>query len=149
MFPKPRDPTQWCHGAWPRHKARSWPFFPIFASDWKPVATGQKGEAHEIPTRFAIDTLSSPRVIAGHSRTKDGVASLAYDPATHDEAQRVTYVRSWPLRGLMDARVKPAHDAECVGSLYRRTKPTMSLTAFMVSAASAWARAEPSARTES
>src|SRR5438309_531273 len=36
-----------------------------------------------------------------------------------------------------------------IGSFYRRTKPTMSLTAFMVSAASAWARAEPSASTES
>jgi hypothetical protein len=41
----------------------------------------------------AIGTLSSPRVVAGHSRTKDGVASLAYDPAIHDEAQRATSVR--------------------------------------------------------
>jgi hypothetical protein len=28
----------------------------------------------------------------------------------------VTSVRFEPLRGLMDARVKPAHDAECVES---------------------------------
>jgi hypothetical protein len=27
-------------------------------------------------------------VIAGHSRPKDGVASLAYDAAIHDDAQR-------------------------------------------------------------
>jgi hypothetical protein len=27
-------------------------------------------------------------VIAGHSRPKDGVASLAYDPAIHDEFQQ-------------------------------------------------------------
>jgi hypothetical protein len=69
-------------------------------------------------------------VMAGHSHPKDGVATLAYvpridtlssprviaglDPAIHDEAQRATSVRSWPLHGLMDARVKPAHDAECV-----------------------------------
>jgi hypothetical protein len=42
-------------------------------------------------------------VIAGHSRPKDGVASLAYDPANpladaHCPPQR-------------DARVKPAHDS--------------------------------------
>ena len=53
-------------------------------------------------------------VIAGHSRTKDGVASLAYDAAIHDEEQRVTSVQFSRLHGLMDARVKPAHDAECV-----------------------------------
>jgi hypothetical protein len=34
------------------------------------------------------------RVVAGHSRTKDGVASLAYDPAIHDDVQRATSVRS-------------------------------------------------------
>jgi hypothetical protein len=28
-------------------------------------------------------------VIAGHSRLKDGVASLAYDPAIHEVAQQV------------------------------------------------------------
>jgi hypothetical protein len=27
-------------------------------------------------------------VIAGHSRSKNGVASLAYDPAIHDEVPR-------------------------------------------------------------
>jgi len=49
-------------------------------------------------------------VIAGHSRPKDGVASLAYDPAIHGEAQRVAPVRCCPLHGLMDARVKRGHD---------------------------------------
>jgi hypothetical protein len=38
------------------------------------------------------------RVIAGHSRPQDGVASLAYDPAIQ------------LLRGKMDPRVKPAGD---------------------------------------
>jgi hypothetical protein len=38
--------------------------------------------------------------MAGHSRWKNGVASLAYDPAIQF------------LRKEMDARVKPAHDAE-------------------------------------
>jgi hypothetical protein len=40
-------------------------------------------------------------VIAGHSRSKNGVASLAYDPAIH-HSQKNSY---W-----MDARVKPGHD---------------------------------------
>jgi hypothetical protein len=35
--------------------------------------------------------------IAGHSRSKNGVASRAYDPAIHRSKR-------------MDARVKPAHD---------------------------------------
>jgi hypothetical protein len=35
-------------------------------------------------------------VIAGHNRSKNGVASLAYDPAIHRLEK-------------MDARVKPAH----------------------------------------
>ena len=29
------------------------------------------------------------RVVAGHSRTKDGVALLAYAPAIHDDALRM------------------------------------------------------------
>jgi hypothetical protein len=37
-------------------------------------------------------------VIAGHSRPKNGVASLAYDPAIHH------------LLSKMDTRVKPAYD---------------------------------------
>jgi hypothetical protein len=40
----------------------------------------------------------SDGVIAGHSRSKNGVASLAYDPAIHH------------LTKMMDARIKPAHD---------------------------------------
>jgi hypothetical protein len=43
-------------------------------------------------------------VIAGHSRPKDGVASLAYDPAIR------------LFREAMDARVKPAHDSVLVDS---------------------------------
>jgi hypothetical protein len=50
-------------------------------------------------------------VIAGHSRPKDGVASLAYDPAIHDEVlQRRLYV-GYLLKRCIDARVKPGHDA--------------------------------------
>jgi hypothetical protein len=37
--------------------------------------------------------------MAGQSRSKNGVASLAYDPAIHYSKR-------------MDARVKPAHDEE-------------------------------------
>jgi hypothetical protein len=44
-------------------------------------------------------------VIAGHSRSKNGVASLAYDPAIH---------RAKRFFRKMDARVKPAHDASDV-----------------------------------
>ena len=42
-------------------------------------------------------------VMAGHSRPKDGVATLAYDPAIHGELQH--------LKRLMDPRVKPG--GEC------------------------------------
>jgi hypothetical protein len=42
-------------------------------------------------------TLHIFSVIAGPSRSKNGVASLAYAPAIH-------------LAKMMDARVKPAHD---------------------------------------
>jgi len=41
-------------------------------------------------------------VIAGHSRSKNGVASLAHDPAIHPSRLAISF---W-----MDARVKPAHD---------------------------------------
>jgi hypothetical protein len=40
----------------------------------------------------------SDSVIAGHSRSKIGVAPLAYDPAIHHFAKK------------MDARIKPAHN---------------------------------------
>ena len=36
--------------------------------------------------------------MAGRSRPKDGVATLAYDPAIH------------PLRKMLDCRVKPGND---------------------------------------
>jgi hypothetical protein len=52
--------------------------------------------------------------MAGHSRSKNGVASLAYDPAIHDDVRRIPTVRFPALRLIMDARVKPAHDAEGV-----------------------------------
>jgi len=44
-----------------------------------------------------------PAVIAGHSHPKDGVASLAYDPAIH------------LLRKSLDPRVKPAGDGGACG----------------------------------
>jgi hypothetical protein len=69
---------------------------------------------------MAIDAQDYPRVIAGLSRSKNGVASLAYDPAIHEEAQQASTVRFDSLRGFMDARVKPAHDAECVAPLQQR-----------------------------
>jgi hypothetical protein len=40
-------------------------------------------------------------VVTGHSRSKNGVASLAYDPAIHDGS----------AVSLVDARLKAGHDA--------------------------------------
>jgi hypothetical protein len=51
---------------------------------------------------------SLARVIAGLSRPKDGVASLAYDPAIHDESPRKQIARFSALQFNVDARVKPA-----------------------------------------
>jgi hypothetical protein len=42
-------------------------------------------------------------VTTGHSRSKNGVASLAYDPVVHCEPQR-----------SMDGRDKPGHDDDGV-----------------------------------
>jgi hypothetical protein len=44
-------------------------------------------------------------VIAGHSRSKNGVASLAYGPGNPSI-----------ICEMMDARVKPAHDAVSVSA---------------------------------
>ncbi|MGA7810686.1 hypothetical protein [Bradyrhizobium sp.] len=49
--------------------------------------------------------------MAGHSRPKDGVASLAYVPAIHVAQQR-------KARDV-DARDKPGHDDEQVGKAQR------------------------------
>jgi hypothetical protein len=48
----------------------------------------------------------------GHSRPKDGVATLAYDPGIHEAAQRRQYYGLRPQRGIMDCRVKPGNDVE-------------------------------------
>jgi len=42
------------------------------------------------------------------------------DPAIHDEVQRATSKRSYPLHRIMDARVKPAHDAQYVAAIEAR-----------------------------
>jgi hypothetical protein len=48
----------------------------------------------------------------GHSRPKDGVASLAYDPGIHQSAhRRKFYVRFPSPSHLMDRRVKPGDDS--------------------------------------
>jgi hypothetical protein len=49
--------------------------------------------------------------MAGHSRPKDGVASLAYNLAIHDDVQRVSDVKLCLLHRFMDPRVKPGGDA--------------------------------------
>jgi hypothetical protein len=49
---------------------------------------------------------SLARVIAG--LPKDGVASLAYDPAIHDASPRKQIARFSELQFNVDARVKPA-----------------------------------------
>ena len=43
----------------------------------------------------------------GHSRPKDGVASLAYDPRIHEAAQRLKSYGCNTRRFIMDCRVKP------------------------------------------
>jgi hypothetical protein len=45
--------------------------------------------------------------MAGRSRSKNGVASLVYDPAIHRPRQRTTRELS---RRRMDCRVKPGND---------------------------------------
>jgi hypothetical protein len=50
-------------------------------------------------------------VMRGHSRPKDGVASLAYDPRIHEAVQPPKPYGSHTLRFIMDCRVKPGNDA--------------------------------------
>jgi hypothetical protein len=42
----------------------------------------------------------------GHSRSKNGVASLAYDPRIHEAMQRLRPYGICSLRFIMDCRVK-------------------------------------------
>src|SRR5580700_7133085 len=49
-------------------------------------------------------------VIAGHSRSKNGVASLAYDPAIHAELRLALPSPFLSLHFRMDHRVKPGGD---------------------------------------
>jgi hypothetical protein len=46
------------------------------------------------------------------------------DPAIHETSRRMRAVRFPALRFIMDARVKPAHDAECVAPLRLRSRFT-------------------------
>ena len=48
----------------------------------------------------------------GHSRLKDGVATLAYDPRIHEAVQRLRSYGYHPLRFIMGCRVKPGNDVE-------------------------------------
>jgi hypothetical protein len=47
----------------------------------------------------------------GHSRSKNGVLSHAYDPRSHDEPPARKVVLFLARRGLMDCRVKPGNDS--------------------------------------
>jgi hypothetical protein len=49
-------------------------------------------------------------VMPGHSRPKDGVASLAYDPGIHAMPQQSENLRVSQLHVLMAPRVKPGRD---------------------------------------
>jgi hypothetical protein len=44
--------------------------------------------SNESSMRNAVESCHTLDVIAGHSRPKDGVASLAYDPAIHLDRER-------------------------------------------------------------
>jgi hypothetical protein len=51
----------------------------------------------------------------GHSRPKDGVASLAYDPGIHALARLTQALRKiFSLKRVMDRRVKPGGDTDHV-----------------------------------
>jgi hypothetical protein len=58
--------------------------------------------------QLVCTTLST--VMRGHSRPKDGVASLAYDPRIHERSQRIQLLPPSP-RLIMDCRVKPGNDS--------------------------------------
>jgi hypothetical protein len=51
-----------------------------------------------------------PFVTTGHSRSKNGVTSLAYDPVVHGEAPRTSTVQILLFHRRMDCRVKPGND---------------------------------------
>jgi hypothetical protein len=51
-----------------------------------------------------------PGVMRGHSRPKDGVASLAYDPRIHEAVRQQKPYGSHTLHFIMDCRVKPGND---------------------------------------
>jgi hypothetical protein len=53
-------------------------------------------------------------VTPGHSRPKDGVAPLAYDPGVHENMQRTHLYECSLLPHRTDARVKPGHDTAVV-----------------------------------
>jgi hypothetical protein len=57
----------------------------------------------------------------GHRRTKDGVASLAYDPRIHDDLPSGQILRLNSLVFIMDCRVKPGNDSG------ERSTPSTSL----------------------
>jgi hypothetical protein len=48
----------------------------------------------------------------GHSRSKNGVLSHAYDPGIHHAGQRVRSLQTMsPQIVIMDCRVKPGNDS--------------------------------------
>src|SRR5262245_11708873 len=49
-------------------------------------------------------------VMRGHSRSKNGVLSHAYDPRIQDEVQRARSYCQQPGRRPMDCRVEPGND---------------------------------------
>jgi hypothetical protein len=55
----------------------------------------------------------------GHSRPKDGVASLAYDPGIHTMSQQRAILRVSSLHALMDPRVKPGGHTVLVDAVSR------------------------------
>jgi hypothetical protein len=63
---------------------------------------------------FLPSVIALLSVIAGHSRSKNGVASLAYDRAIHAAAklQSDSFGRSRKPRVSMDHRVKPGGGEE-------------------------------------
>ena len=69
----------------------------------------------------------------GHSRSKNGVLSHAYDPRIHGEVQRTRALRPCTLSGLMDCRVNLGND-----QLRGSSKPLKSLQKLSGRAAAGW-----------
>jgi hypothetical protein len=69
-------------------------------------------EARPATSKLLLAMTSPLLVTTGHSRSKNGVASLAYDPVAHAESACVTNPAKKMLHVGMDCRIKFGNDEE-------------------------------------